>query len=289
MSGFKKFAVVGAGNVGSFIVEELLKQKATGAVEEITIVTRPASKDKEQNKGFAARGVHIAAVEYTDVSALTIALGGAHVVISTIGLAAVDVQVPIAQAAKAAGAHVFVPSEFGVPTDSLKDSLLGVKGALHAKLREVGPPLLLVYTGPFADFTWAGILNLDVTSGKVAIGGDGNSQISFTTRSDSARFLAHVLVHAPAARLQNQTLRLEGDRASFNEIFKGYEERTGKKLDVTYRSVDSLRAKLAENPQDFDAYLHLNWATEGPNGKPDNDLYPEWNPTKVLDILAPRK
>ncbi len=41
MSGFKKFAVVGAGNVGSLVVEELLKQKATGAVEEITVVTRP--------------------------------------------------------------------------------------------------------------------------------------------------------------------------------------------------------------------------------------------------------
>ncbi len=76
---------------------------------------------------------------------------------------------------------------------------------------------------------------------------------------------------------------------SFNEIFKGYEERTGKKLDVTYRSLDSLRAKLVENPQDFDAYLHLTWATGGLTGKPDNGLYPEWNPTKVLDVIAPRK
>ncbi|KAH9055456.1 NAD-P-binding protein [Lactarius vividus] len=289
MSGFKKFAIVGAGNVGNFIVEALLKQKAAGAVEEITIVTRPASKDKEQNKAFAARGVRIAAAEFTDVPALTMALAGAHVVISTISLTVVDLQVHIAQAAKAAGAHVFVPSEFGGPTDHLNDSLLGVKGALHAKLREVGPPLLLVYTGPFADVSWLGIVGLDVTSGKVAVGGDGNSPVSFTARNDVARFLAYVLVHAPAARLQNQTLRLEGDRASFNEIFKGYEERTGKKLDVTYRSLDSLRAKIAENPQDFDAYLHLNWATNGTNGTPDNGLYPEWNPTKVLDIIAPRK
>jgi hypothetical protein len=66
---------------------------------------------------------------------------------------AVDVQVPIAQAAKAAGASVFVPSEFGGPTENLQ-GLLGVKGALHAKLREVGPPLLLVYNGPFADYSW---------------------------------------------------------------------------------------------------------------------------------------
>jgi hypothetical protein len=97
--------------------------------------------------------VRIATAEYTDVPALTTALAGAHVVISTISLLAVDVQVPVAQAAKAAGASLFLPSEFGGPTDNLQ-GLLGIKGALHATLREVGPPLLLLYTGPFADYSW---------------------------------------------------------------------------------------------------------------------------------------
>jgi hypothetical protein len=41
MSNFRRFAIVGAGNVGGFIVEELLKQKAAGAIDEITIVSRP--------------------------------------------------------------------------------------------------------------------------------------------------------------------------------------------------------------------------------------------------------
>jgi hypothetical protein len=57
---------------------------------------------------------------------------------------------------------------------------------------------------------------------------------------------------------------------------------------VTYRTVDSLRARLAENAQDFDAYLHTIWATDGLVGEPDNELFPEWNPTKVIDILAPK-
>ena len=58
---------------------------------------------------------------------------------------------------------------------------------------------------------------------------------------------------------------------------------------MTYRSLDSLRAKVAENPHDFDAYLHNNWATDGLNGESDNGLYPGWNPTKVLDAAVPRK
>ena len=41
MSNFKSFAITGAGNVGGFIVEELLKQKAAGVIDEITIVSRP--------------------------------------------------------------------------------------------------------------------------------------------------------------------------------------------------------------------------------------------------------
>lgn len=178
MSNFRKFAIVGAGKVGGFIVEELLKQKAAGSIDEITIVSRPvrsaahpsphssitaqkltsrpclqASRDKDKNKSFAARGVRIASAEFTDVPALTAALAGTHVVISTISLFAIDAQVPIAEAAKAARASLFIPSEFGGPTDKIQ-GIFAAKGALHAKLREVGPPVLLVYTGPFADYSW---------------------------------------------------------------------------------------------------------------------------------------
>ncbi|KAI0267015.1 hypothetical protein BC834DRAFT_872160 [Gloeopeniophorella convolvens] len=256
MSGFRTFAVVGAGNVGGFIVEELLKKKAAGAIDEIIIVTRPL-----QNQTFAARGVRIAPAEYADVSALTTALRGADVVISTISLLVIDAQVP-----------VFVPSEFGGPTEKL-EGLLAAKGALHERLREVGPP----------------DSQSDIKSGKVAVGGDGNAPISWTARGDIARFLVHVLVEQPASRLQNQTLRIEGDRTSFNEIFSAYEERTGTKLEVTYRTLDDLRTKLAANPYDFDAYLHIVWVTDGLVGEPDNALFPEWNPRKVADILAPRK
>jgi hypothetical protein len=56
------------------------------------------------------------------------------------------------------------------------------------------------------------VVNLDIKSGKVAVGGDGKAPISWTARRDIARFLAHVLVHSPATRLQNQVLRIEGDR-----------------------------------------------------------------------------
>ena len=112
-----------------------------------------ASRDKEQNKSYAAQGVRIVSAEYNDVPALTAALAGTHVVISTISLFAIEAQVPIAEAAKAAGAQLFLPSEFG-GANANQLGVFGAKTKLHDKLREVGPPLLLVYTGSFSDYSF---------------------------------------------------------------------------------------------------------------------------------------
>ena len=77
---------------------------------------------------------------------------------------------------------------------------------------------------------------------------------------------------------------------SFNERFWGYKECTGMKLNMTYHMVDSLCTKVVENAYDFDAYCTCTsfGPIDGLVGKPDNALFPEWNPTKVVDILAPR-
>jgi pyrroline-5-carboxylate reductase len=40
MSGYTKFAVVGAGSIGSYIIQQLLKDKAAGIVKEVVVLTR---------------------------------------------------------------------------------------------------------------------------------------------------------------------------------------------------------------------------------------------------------
>ena len=52
---------------------------------------------------------------------------------------------------------------------------------------------------------------LDVTSGKVTVSGDGNAQISFTSRPDIARYLSYVLTHLPAEQLKDRSFTLAGD------------------------------------------------------------------------------
>ena len=72
---------------------------------------------------------------------------------------------------------------------------------------------------------------------------------------------------------------------SFNEIVKEYEAKTGKKVGVTYIPVSELDARLASNPQDVSAYLHKRWATLDRHLETDNHLYPDWNPSSVVDNI----
>jgi saccharopine dehydrogenase-like NADP-dependent oxidoreductase len=40
MSGYTKFVVIGAGSIGSHIIQQLLKYKAAGIVKEVVVLSR---------------------------------------------------------------------------------------------------------------------------------------------------------------------------------------------------------------------------------------------------------
>lgn len=76
---------------------------------------------------------------------------------------------------------------------------------------------------------------------------------------------------------------------SFNQIFREYEERTGQKLNVTYRSESELEAAIANNAADFASFLQLDWGRGGGLVGPLDQLsvseYPDWNPKTVAEVL----
>jgi len=279
MSGFKNFAIAGAGLTGRFIVRQFLKEKSAGTVNEVVVLTREGSKTTIDGDA------KVIPVDYANKESLKSALTGIDVVISTIGATGFGLQVGIAEAAKEVGVKLFVPSEFGGPTEGATEGVFGAKAKVHDQLKALGLPYVLFYTGPYANNVWNPYVNLDVKSGKVSVGGDGNKQISFTSRTDIAKYVSYVLTRLPAEQLKNRTFTIAGDTKSFNEIFKAYEAKTGKKLEVTYIPVSEYDKRLAANPQDFAAFLHKLWATAGPFTQTDNHLYPDWNPSSVLDNI----
>ena len=82
---------------------------------------------------------------------------------------------------------------------------------------------------------------------------------------------------------------MSSPRQSFNQIFKQYEDRTGKKLNVTYRPESELKAAIAKNPSDIRSVLQLEWGRgAGVVGSLDQlsvSEYPDWNPKTVADVL----
>ncbi|KAI0043498.1 NAD-P-binding protein [Auriscalpium vulgare] len=294
MSGFKKFVVLGAGNIGTFVAEELLKEKAAGTIDDVLIFTRPDSAKKADATKLALAGATIVPVDYADSAALTAALTGVHVVISTLPAGAIPQQNLAARAAHAAGVQLFAPSEFGDPSDSAPDGPAPVKAETVALLKELGLPYALFYTGPLSDFVWISFLGLDIASGKVTVAGDGNAPISWTTRRDVARFIAYTFPRLPAAQLQNRAFRLEGERKSFNQVFEEYRTLSGKPLAVTYTPLPELDAQIAATDNFFAAFalkLAKLWGSGGGIvGTPDNGLYPGWNPAPAIEgvkALAP--
>ena len=53
--------------------------------------------------------------------------------------------------------------------------------------------------------------DLDITNGKVTVGGDGSALMPFTSRPDIAQYLSYVLTHLPAEQLKNRSFTVAGD------------------------------------------------------------------------------
>jgi len=167
MSGYKNFAIVGAGVTGSFVVRQFLKDKAVGTVNEVVVLTRqvgledltlshiPLAHQFWQGSKTAIEGdAKVIPVDYSDKESIKRALTGIDVVVSAIAQAALRLQEGIATAAKEAGVKLFVPSEFGTPTEGATEGHFVEKAGIQGQLKAAGMPYALFYTGAFADFVW---------------------------------------------------------------------------------------------------------------------------------------
>jgi uncharacterized protein YbjT (DUF2867 family) len=163
--GYKNFAVVGAGEIGSFIIRQLLTDKAAGTVDNIIVLTRQVSVQfgvcqlgtnqvLQGSKTTVDPNAKLVLVDYSNKESIKKALTGVDIVISTVAVSALSVQVGIAEAAKEVGVKLFVPSEFGGASTVPKSGPHAIKVNIQEWLRAIGIPYALFATGPFADFLW---------------------------------------------------------------------------------------------------------------------------------------
>ena len=176
MSGYKNFAVVGAGRLGKYILNEFATKLAQGTISSVALLARSVRisnneitmsisflkildwpffvfKDEGHDE-LKAKGVKIIVVDYSS-PALKSLLSNIDVIVSTLGGEGLALQLPLAVAAKEAGVKLFAPSEFSLPTDELTEEAFQSKNVFKAKLKEIGLPFTVYYTGLFTDIVLA--------------------------------------------------------------------------------------------------------------------------------------
>ncbi|EGN92668.1 hypothetical protein SERLA73DRAFT_190662 [Serpula lacrymans var. lacrymans S7.3] len=212
-STYKTVAVAGAGpNLGLPIVRALLAHNLS-----VIVLVRPSSTRE------LPAGTRVVAVDYSDVLAATSVLREHHVdvVVSAVSSEGLLSQMPLAQAAKAAGVKLFVPPEFGMPTEGGTEGFALAKSQFVDYLKSIGLPFARVYCGLFYEYIpW---LTGVPDTGKFLIVGSGKVPASFTAIEDVAGFLAHILTTLPPSKLHDTSFRIEGQRGSLAHIAKFYE------------------------------------------------------------------
>ena len=213
---FLKYHFQASGNLGTVILEELLKS----GLFEVTILIR------ETSAHTFPPGVKVVKVDFSNLDSLTNALTGQDALVSALASLAIASQRLLIDAAVAAGVKRILPSEFGNNLKNPKARELPVYAQkikieehLDQLAREGKVSYTLVINGPFLDWGLKNGMFLDFTNRKIKRydGGDGLFSTSRLTTVGKAvrRILTHPRETADRAVYvkdidvsQNQLLKL---------------------------------------------------------------------------------
>ncbi|KAJ7115037.1 hypothetical protein C8R44DRAFT_740358 [Mycena epipterygia] len=209
MSSYKSFAVIGAGALGSRIVAAFAAQNLP-----VVVLARPGSKTTDK----LPAGAKLATVDTSDAAAVAAVFRehAVDVVLSTVTGHALGAQKSFVEAAKAANIKLFVPSEYGVPTEGLNEGIWAEKNQIAEQLKSAGIPSLRIHNGLFIEYIPWVFMNAETK--KINIVGKGEAPISVTALPDVAGFVVHVLTTLPSAELENKIFRIEGERTKANDL-----------------------------------------------------------------------
>ncbi|KAJ5992216.1 hypothetical protein N7451_007940 [Penicillium sp. IBT 35674x] len=307
MSKTKVLLVGAAGETGGSIANGLLED---GGFEVIALV-RPISVHKPaivrlQDRGIAIRKCDLKASE----EQLVEALAEIDVVISCVGPAEQQDQIPLAKAAKKVGVKRFIPCGFiTVAPPGGVMWLRDEKEIVYNQIRQLWLPYTLVDVGWWYQLSYprlpSGRVDYAMTSGNDEIIGDGNVTTALTDLRDIGRYMA-LIINDP--RTLNKKVLAYNLVSTQNEIYSLMEEISEEKIDRNYVPEETicsrvLAARQASETYPFDpikfiprylAEYQYSWGIRGDNNPEyarylgyhlTPELYPEFKPTNFREYL----
>jgi len=287
----KTVTVFGAtGTAGNACVEELIRLRTfnvqvlarkSGQQEKRSAVA-PHSDDQKQRlyAQWRKSGVEIKFADAMDHSELIPALRGTDYLVSCVPANATESQYPLIWAAKEAGVQRFVPSELGAiyefeqfwPTDTVHRTWARQKAFIRRVIELAGLDFTIIPAG-----LWPEYYMLE----PVAVMGDGNQKISWSTGRDAGRIIPHVLAH-PLSR--NAICPVAATAyCTWNELLAIRERSLGRKVERNYLKSADWKAAYERQPPGLIKFVMAIGVlcTEGAEGM---SLFANWNGTFIPDF-----
>ncbi|KAJ4477511.1 hypothetical protein J3R30DRAFT_3734396 [Lentinula aciculospora] len=250
----RSIALVGIGALGTPILRALLNSPNH---PNVIVLTRPESKGRDLPSELPSGS--IIPVDYAD----------------SLPFPGYKARYTLADAAKASGSvKLFVPSEWGSPTEGAKekgeDNIFAVKNGVSEYLKSIGLPYTRFFTCLFMGYVpW--VVGSDV-DGKAHILGKGDTPFSVTSQEDIGGFVAHVLTSLPlnSSELVNACLRIQGQQITLRQF-----ARVANKQIVAVTGEQPIPGKIAAETifnVFLQTYIEEGMATTGWDHKTEKEL-----------------
>lgn len=301
------FVAGGGGNCGKFVVDGLLKSGHFHVV----VLTRPKYEGEPRIQALKQKGVEIRLGDLFElsVSELEGLLRGIDIVLSIVGVNALEEQRKVFQAAKNVGVKRVVPSDFTLVCPLERGhQIANKKQSIKSFIKELG----IDYT--FIDVGWWMDLILPHPSDHQGPVADisriyvdtGDVKTAVTSRADIGHFVARILADP---RTLNSYVFCHAEEVTKREAYRIAEEVNEKNFESlkTYLTAKTLedgiaheKEKQKENPLDFNlalagqeylisAFVFGDNTLETAKGLGALDartLYPDFKPTKLKEFAV---
>ncbi|KAL4805968.1 hypothetical protein BDV18DRAFT_140237 [Aspergillus unguis] len=297
-----------AGETGGSIAAGLLEYPTY----EIHALIRPRSAQKPAVLALQDKGVHIRKCDLkSSEEELEKVLADIDVVISCVGSAEQQDQIPIANAAKKAGVKRFIPCGFitVAPPGGIM-WLRDEKETVYNHIKQLRLPYTIIDIGWWYQLSYprleSGKVDYAMTAANNEIVGDGSTPLALTDLRDVGRYVARIIADE---RTLNKMVFAYNEVLTQNQIYGLLEEISGEEIVRNYVSEELVQNRVLAARQSSETYpfdpikfiprylaeYQLSWGIRGDNS-PEyakylgyllaKDLYPDFKPVDFKTYLT---
>ncbi|KAJ3362829.1 hypothetical protein GGF32_005230 [Allomyces javanicus] len=260
MSSANTIAIIGhRGLVGKQVITAL----AASPARHIKVLYRSCS-----TATVLPANVEAVEVDLTNVTALTAALRGVDILISTVGAPGIIDQIAWVPAIKAAGVKLFAPSDFGIlyaPTERKKvPGLLETKHQVEEALVAANVPFTIILNGGFVEYCLVSpFIGIDVKNNTLHLVGDARTHsITLSSTEYIGAGYASIFATTSVDELAGRTIALAEVVANGDQIIAALTKKHGGVAPkVTVQSLHDVDAKIATSDFALAPLLRKKWGT----------------------------